>query len=189
MKRNLYIALAALVVFVLTACQATPATPTLTRTSGNEFFQDQPGRWISVRPPAGWVAKPGGSNISPTIILTDDWKGYQQSDGKAIGITILPLADKGSAEQVLQIAIGRLKGSLAQPAGEVKLEQVGNQSYASVEYNGLSVEAGGESAYYFLAVVATDQRSVLVFISTTMPDQQEHIRSAFQKAVKAITLH
>jgi len=188
MKRNLYIALAALVVFVLTACQAAaPATPA--GTPGNEFFQDQPGRWISVSPPVGWVAKPGGSNISPTIILTDDWKGYQQSDGKAIGITILPLTDKGSAEQVLQIAIGRLKGSLAQPAGEVKLEQVGNQSYASVEYNGLSIQAGGESAYYFLAVVATDQRSVLVFISTTTPDQQEHIRAAFQKAVKAITLH
>ena len=186
MKKSIFIALAALVVFVLTACQAAPATPA--GSPVNEFFKDQPGRWISVRPPAGWVAKAGGSTISPTIIMTDDWKGYQSMDGKAIGITILPLADKGSAEQVLQISIGRLKDSLTQPAGKVTLEQVAGQSYASVEYNGISVEAGGESAYYFLTVIATDQRSVLVFISTT-PDQLERIRPAFQKAVKTITLH
>ena len=186
MKRNFHIVLAALVVFVLTACQAAPATPA--GSSATEFFKNQPGRWITVKPPAGWVAKPGGSSISPTIIMTDDWKGYQSMDGKAIGITILPLADKGSAEQILQIAIGRLKDSLAQPAGKVTLEQAAGQSYASVEYNGIPVEAGGESAYYFLAVIATDQRSVLVFTSGT-PGQQEHIRPAFQKAVKTITLH
>ncbi len=199
MKKHFYFVLATLTVLVLTACQATPValtartTPTplaATPTEGvmTEFFQDLPGRWITVKPPEGWVAKPGGSSISPTIILTDDWKGYQNMNGKAIGITILPLADKGSAEQVLQISIGRLKDSLAQPASKITLEQVAGQSYASVEYDGNNPGPDGSTTYYFLTVISTDKRSVLVFISSTLT-QKELVRPAFQSAVKVITLH
>jgi hypothetical protein len=189
MKKSICITLAALVVFVLTACQATPAAPaTPTESSANEFFKDQPGRWISVRPPAGWVAKPGGSSASPTIIMTNDWKGYQSMDGKAIGITILPLADKGSAEQVLQIALGRFNDLLTQPMGKIVLEQVASQSYASVEYQGKSAEKENTIAYYFFAVISTDQRSVLVFTSVSV-DQEKSIKPVYQSVVKGITVH
>ena len=196
MKKYFYPVLVILVVLVLTACQAAPTAPpptptaaaTPTETVITEFFQNLPERWITVNAPAGWVAKPGGSLISPNVILTDNWTGYQNNNGTAIGITILPLADQGSAEQVLQISVQRLKDSLTQPAGKITLEQAAGQSYASVEYGGNNPGPDGSPAYYFLTVISTDKRSVLVFISSTF-DQKEQVRPAFQNAVKAITLH
>lgn len=186
MKNNIYKVLAALVLFGLAACQAQPAAPT--DSPAVEFFQGQAGRWISVKPPAGWVAKEGGTATSPSIIVTDDWAGYQKTNTKAVGIIILPLADKGSAVEVLQLSVGRLKDMLTKPAGAPFLEQANGQSYAWVEYLGKSVEKDNTLAYYLLAVISNEQRSVLVFTSIAL-DQEERVRPAYQSTVKAITLH
>lgn len=186
MKNNLYKMLAVLIVFALTACQ--PATPTPTPGPAVDFFKDEPGRWLTVNPPAGWVAKPGGTKTSPSVIVTDDWEGYRTTNVRAIGIIIVPLTDQGSAERVLQIAVERLGNVLTAPTGTVVLEQIDGQSYASVEYQGKSAEKDNEPAHYFLSVISTDQRNVLVFAAVDI-DQQAHTRPAYQKTVKAITLH
>lgn len=186
MKNNFYKVLAALIVFALTACQATPAAPT--ENPAIEFFKGQEGRWISVRPPTGWVAKPGGTSTSPSVIVTDDWEGYQKTNTRAVGIIILPLVDKGSAEDVLLLAVGRFSNLLTTPTTKVTLEQAAGQSYAWVEYQGKSAEKENTLAYYFFAVISTDQRSVLVFTSMAA-DQQKSVRPAYQSTVKALTLH
>jgi hypothetical protein len=183
MKNNFYKILVALVVFALTACQAaTPETPAV------EFFKDQPERALSVRPPKGWEAKPGGTGASPSVIVTDDWKGYSSTNTRAVGIVIVPLTDKGTSEQVLQIALGRLKTMLTTQIGKVTLEEVADQSYASVEYQGRSAEKENTPAYYFLAIITKGQRSVLVFAAVDV-DQEARVRPAYQSTLKAITLH
>jgi hypothetical protein len=83
------------------------------------------------------------------------------------------LADQGTAEQVLGIAVERLKSMLAERRGELILEQRGGQGYAWAEYAGAPVE-GEAPLHYFLAVIATEQRSVLVFTSVTS-EQQESV--------------
>lgn len=183
MKNNLYKILAALIVFALTACQATP-----TKSPAVEFFKEQPERWITVRPPAGWVAKQAGTSTSPSVVVTDDWEGYQKTNSNAVGIIILPLSDKGSAEDVLRIAVKRLQNLLTTPTTEMTFEQVAGQSYAWIEYQGKSAEKDNTLAYYFLAVISTDQRSVLVFTSIAA-NQQTTTRPAYQSTVKDITLH
>jgi hypothetical protein len=186
MKNNLYKVLLALIIFGLTACQAAPAGPT--EIPAVEFFKNQPGNWISVRPPAGWVAKQAVSDITPSVIVTDDWEGYHKTNPKAVGIIIVILADKGSAKDVLQIAVKRFEGLLNRPTSKVILEQAGDQSYASVEYDGKSAEKDNVSAHYFFAVISTAVRSVLVF-SSVETLEQDHVRPAFQSTTKAITLH
>ena len=177
MKKSIFIALAALVVFVLTACQAAPATPA--GNTATEFFKDQPGRWISVRIPEGWVAKQGVSSTSPSVVLTND---------EAISILILPLTDKGSAEQVLQTALGRFNKLLTLQMGKIALEKIAGQSYASVEYQGKSAEQDNVLAYYLYTVISTDQRSVLVLTNVTV-SQEKTIKPAYQSVVKGVTLH
>ncbi len=184
MKNNLYKTLVVLILFTLTACQAVPG-PT---GPADEFFEGQAGRWISVRPPGGWIAKQGGTSAAPNIIVTDDWTDYVTTGKKAIGIIVVPLTDKGSAEQVLQIAVERLGSVLVQPKGQVTLEEAFSQSYAWVEYDGKSAEQNDTPAYYFLAIIATAQRSVLVFSAVEM-DQRDRVRPLYQSTLKGITLH
>jgi hypothetical protein len=186
MKNNIYKVMLILVIFCLTACQAQATAPA--NSPASEFFKDVAGQWITVKPPAGWVAKPGAAVSSPSVIVTDDWLGYLKTNPEAVGIIILPLTEKGSAEQVLQTSVKRFEGLLAEQVGEVLLEQAAGQSYAWVEYQGKSIEENDTDAYYFLAVIATDQRSVFVFSSVDM-DQKERIRPAYQSTVKGITLH
>ena len=184
MKNNLYKMLAVLIVFTLAACQ--PETPTKT-VATTEFFKNQPGKWITVLAPKDWVAVQK-SGSAPAVIVTNDQKGYFSTNTKAIGILITPLADQGSAEDALQAAIKRLGNALTTPVGEVALEQAAGQSYASIEYDGLSAEQEGMPAHYFLAVISTSQRSVLVF-SAVDPDQAGLTRPAYQSVLKGITLH
>jgi hypothetical protein len=184
MKNNLYKMLLVLTVFGLAACQA----GTTAESQVTEFFAGT-GQGISVKAPAGWVAKLAGSSSAPSIVVTDDWQGYQKTDSDAVGIIILPLTDQGSAEKVLRISMRRFqeKDLLIRQTGEVLLEENNGQSYAWVEFEGNSIEKMGYASY-FLAVVSTDQRSVLVFTSVDT-DRQEAIRPAYQETVKAITLH
>ena len=177
MKNKFHQMLLILVVFVLAACQATPAAPT--ERPAVDFFKDQPGRWISVRIPEGWVAKQGVSSTSPSVVLTND---------EAISILILPLTDKGSAEQVLQIALGRFNKMLTLQMGDIALEKIAGQSYASVEYQGKSAEQDNVLAYYLYTVISTDQRSVLVLTNVTV-SQEKTIKPAYQSVVKGVTVH
>jgi hypothetical protein len=179
MKNKFHQVLLILVVFILAACQGTPAAPT--ERPAVDFFKDQPGRWISVRTPAGWAARTGGTTNAPSVIVTD-------TDTQSISIFILPLTDKGSAGQVLQIVLERFKKMLTVHIGDVVLEQVANQSYASVEYQGKSAEQDTVIAYYFFTVISTDQRSVLVF-TTVSVKQEKSVQPAYQSVVKGITLH
>lgn len=186
MKKNLYIVLTALVIFVLTACQATPAAPT--PRPGTDFYKDDPARWVTVTAPKGWVVKPGNSTSTPSIIVTDDWVGYQTTNTKAIGIIIVLLDDKGSAEDVLRLAIKRFDKLLTLPMGELKLEQANGQSYAKIEYQGKSAENENLLAYYFMSVIGTDKRTVLVFTSVSA-EQEIKMKTTFEETVKGITLH
>ncbi len=194
MTRNLYLLLIGLVVLELAACQSPPATPmaqTPRPATGTiaEFFKGEAGRWLSIALPAGWVAKSAGTDSTPTIVVTDNWEEYQNKDldKEAVGIIVLPLKDKGTPTQVMDVAVGRLKTLLADRQGDVISEQRGDQQYTWAEYAGAALE-GEAPSHYFLAVIATDQRSVLVFTSTSL-DQQESIRPKYQAIVKAITLY
>lgn len=194
MKSKLYTVIAVIMTFGLVACQANSPVPTggtLTPTSGTiaQVFKGEAGRWLSIALPEGWVAKLTGSDATPSIVVTNDWEGYQSKDMRpqAWGILVVPLADQGTAEQVLKVATDRLKGTLADRQGEIRLEQQEGQAYAWAEYAGAPVP-GEAPAHYFLAVIATEQRSVFVF--TNVPsDQQESVRPQYQTIVKAITLH
>ena len=185
MKKNLYIVLTALAIFVLTACQA---TPTPTQASGTDFYKKDAARWLTVDAPKGWVAKPGNSTSTPSIIVTDDWVGYQTTNTKAIGILIVLLDDKGSAEDVLRLTIKRFDKLLTLPTGEMKLEQANGQNYAKIEYQGKSAENENLLAYYFLTVIGTDKRNVLIFTSVSA-DQEIKMKTTFEEVVKGITVH
>jgi hypothetical protein len=184
MKNYLYKVLVVLTVFALAACQAGATA----ENQATEFFAGTE-QAISVKPPAGWVAKVTGSSSSPSIVVTNDWPGYQNTDPNAFGIIILPLTDKGSAEKALRVSIRRFqeKELLIRETDELRLEQSSDQSYAWVEFQGKSIQESGFAAY-FLAVVSKDERNVLVFTAVA-PDKQEVIRPAYQSIVKAITLH
>jgi hypothetical protein len=186
MKNNFYKLLVTLIVFALTACQA--ATPTPSQGPAVDFFKDQPDRWLSVTAPSGWTANLGGTKSVPSVIVTNDWKGYRTTNTRAIGILITPLTDVGPAQGVLQLVVHRLGTMLTTPVGDVLLEEIAGQSYASVEYNGKSAEKENTPAHYFLTVIATGQRSVLVFSAVDV-DQEKSTRPAYQTTVKAITLH
>ena len=182
MKKYLYTLLIALVIFVLTACQATPtAIPAV------DFFKDDAARWITVTPPAGWIARQADAK-SASVIVTNDWVGYQKPQSNTIGIVILPLADKGSAVKVLQVALGRFKTLLNQPIGDVSLVEADGQSYAFIEYQGISIQKNSDLAYYFFTVISKNERNVLVFV-TAPPDDEVSIKPTFQSTVKGITLH
>jgi len=185
-NNNLYKVLVILVAFVLTACQSASATPT--RSAAIDLFKDQAEFWITVWPPVGWTVGRGGTSDAPTVIVTNDWEGYSTTDIRAIGIVVSPLTDKGSSEQILQTVIKRLGTVLTEPAIKVALKENDGQSYASVEYHGKSVEKDLAPAYYFLTIISTDKRSVLVF-SAVDPDQEEITRPAYQTTVDGIVLH
>ncbi len=182
MKKYLHIMLVTLVLFALTACQATP-----TEIPSVDFFKDDAERWITVKPPAGWVAKQSDEK-SASVIVTNDWAAYQKPETKAIGIIILPLADKGSAVKVLQTALGRFKTLLNQPIGDVALVQADGQDYASIEYQGISIQQNSELAYYLFTVISKNDRNVLVFV-TVSADDVIGIKPTYLSTVKGITLH
>ncbi|MGC1376491.1 MAG: hypothetical protein WA821_09715 [Anaerolineales bacterium] len=176
MKNKFHQVLLILVVFILAACQATPtANPAV------DFFKDQPARWISVSLPTGWTARVGGTTNAPSVIVTD-------TATQAISIFILPLADKGSAEQVLQVVLGRFNKLLVIHTSDIALEQVGNQSYASVEYQGKSAEQNNVAAYYLYTVISTAQRSVLVFTTISLT-QETSVKPIYQSLVKGVAIH
>jgi hypothetical protein len=176
MKNKFHQVLLILVVFILAACQATPtANPAV------DFFKDQPTRWISVSLPTGWAARVGGTTNAPSVIVTD-------TATQAISIFILPLADKGSAEQVLQVVLGRFNKLLILHTSNIVLEQVANQSYASVEYQGKSAEQNNVAAYYLYTVISTAQRSVLVFTTVSLT-QETSVKPVYQNLVKGVTIH
>lgn len=186
MNNNLYKMLVVLVAFVLTACQS--ASPTPTKSAAIDLFKEDEEHWITVWPPDGWTVGRGGTSGAPTVIVTNDWEGYSTTDTRAIGIIISPLTDEGSAEKILQIVIKRLGAVLTEPAVKVALKQNAGQSYASVEYRGKSAEKDYAPAYYFLTIVSSDKRSVLVF-SAVDPDQVDITRPAYQTTVDGVVLH
>ncbi len=185
MKNRLQQTLVVLILFSLVACQ----TPATTDSTVTEFFKGEAGRSLSLTLPTGWVAKLGGTDITPLIIVTDNWEKYQNKDTntETLGIIIVPLSDKGTAEQVLGVSVKRLKDVLIERKGQAVLETREGQAYASEEYVGQSLQDGAP-LYYFLTVIATGTRSVLVFTSVTT-SQQETMRLKYQKIVKAIRLH
>lgn len=194
MKIKLYLVAAILILLGLVACQANPPVPTgevpvpTSRTIA-EVFKGEAGRWLSIVLPEGWVAKLTGSDMTPLIVVTNDWESYQskETDNQAWGIIVLPVDDQGTAPQVLEVAADRLKGQLADRQGEVRLEQQGDQTYAWAEYAGVAIPNEAPRRY-FLAVIATEQRSVLVF-TNILSEQQTIVRPQYQTIVKSITLH
>lgn len=187
MKTFTFQTIAAALVLSLAACQPQPPLATPTQSAANEFFHGEQGRWITVEPPAGWVAQLAGTDITPMIVVTDNWAKYENDNPDSIGIILVPLSDKGPAEDVLAVATDRLADSLKEQVGEVVTEQGEGHEYAWAEYTGRSFPDGA-AQYLLLAVIATEHRSALVFVSVN-PGQQQALRPMFQNVVKAITLH
>ncbi len=187
MRNFIFPATIILLAFSLVACQSRSTILGPNEGLSAEFFKDVEGRWITVRHPEGWVAKLSGTDITPTITVADNWEKYENDKANAIGIIIVPLTDKGSAGEVLQIATERLKGNVTDRIGEVLTEKDGSQEYAWAEHKGISFQDGAP-LYYFLTVITTNQRSALVFTSV-IPGRQETVRPTYQSIVRAITLH
>jgi hypothetical protein len=194
MKRNMHILFAALMIFALTACQTATASPTAVGTPGGphsvDVYKNQPDYWLTISLPADWTAHIGGTSLAKNVTITDDWKGYQASDGKAVGIIVtwLKLTDKSSAEDALQGAIKRLDRMLRQRVGEVTLEEANGQSYASVEYEGKSFVDGVSDAHYFVAVVSNGKRNILV-MSSVEKGQETRVKPVFQDVMKGVVVH
>jgi hypothetical protein len=175
-----------LLLLTLAACQPATTTPAPTEARIADFFEDDAGRRILIELPDGWVAQLAGTDITPMIVVTDNIKKYENDTDDAIGIIVVPLTDVGTAADVLEISIDRLAGSLKERVGEVATEQGQGQGYAWAEYQGNSMQ-DGLPVYYFLAVVATEKRSTLIFTSVA-PGKQETIRPHFQTVVSSVTL-
>jgi hypothetical protein len=187
MKNTLRRVFALLLLAALAACQPATLPPSPTEDRVAEFFADQAGRRISILLPTGWVAQLAGTEITPMIVVTDNIKKYENDAEDAIGIIVVPLTDTGTAAEVLGVSIERLAGSLKEQIGEVVTEQSAGHGYALAEYQGNSVD-DGLPVYYFLAVVATEQRSTLIF-TTVAPGEQQAMRPHFQTIVTSVRLH